>query len=67
LRKELSAPVRSGAPPLSNLAATGRARSHVEDARHGRREDAGVLHDEVRRWAKEQSLEWAAHFRRRHG
>jgi hypothetical protein len=66
LQQELTAPVRSGAPPLSTLAATGRARSYVEDARHGRPEDAALLHDEIRRWAKEQALEWAAHFRGRH-
>jgi hypothetical protein len=67
LQQELLAPVRSGTPPLSNMAATGRARSYVEEARHGRPEDAAVLNDEIRRWAKDQALEWAAHFRGRHG
>lgn len=66
LQKGLSAPVRGGSPPLSNLAATGRARFHVQEARHGRSSDPALLEREVRRWAKEQALEWGKYFGGRH-
>jgi hypothetical protein len=58
--------VRSGRPPLSHLAATGWAQTHVRAAREapGKRGPLPPLPRRIKRWAREQAEEWAREVRR---
>lgn len=62
LSRNLNAILRSGTPPLSHLAATGRAQVHIDSARLGAQDPVDLDAPGLRRWACDQARQWGDFF-----